>query len=132
VDLPPKKGHPDFVKVAGLEYQVTQEKLDTMLQVMFPEKAPLCALRIDDYMMLTFPGEPICEIGVAVKDEMKKDGIAHPCVASLVNDHVGYILTPEEYRQGGYEATASFYGDTLGILMRDSACALARAATAQN
>ncbi|MCX5758651.1 MAG: neutral/alkaline non-lysosomal ceramidase N-terminal domain-containing protein, partial [Candidatus Hydrogenedentes bacterium] len=66
VQLPARTGHPDFVKVAGVEYQVTQDQLDALVQVMFPEKAPIYAFRIDDYMMVTFPGEPICEIGVAV------------------------------------------------------------------
>jgi len=48
----------------------------------------------------------------------EEGGIANPCVAALTGDHIGYILTPDEYKQGGYEATASFYGETLGVLLR--------------
>jgi hypothetical protein len=35
----------------------------------------------------------------------------------LGNDLVGYILTPEEYRQGGYESAVSFYGESVGPLL---------------
>lgn len=124
VELPPKKGAPDFLKIAGDEYKVSAEELDAMLQVMFPAKAPVGALRVNDFEMVTFPGEPICEIGVAVKEAIGKAGIKHSCVASLTNDHIGYILTPAEYQQSGYEATASFYGEGLGPLMQEQAIAL--------
>jgi hypothetical protein len=90
---------PDFVKIAGAEYHVTQEQLDQMVQLLFPEKAPLYALRIA--------------------------GVAHPCVAALTTDGIGYILTKAEYHKSGYEVTASFDGDGLGQLMLDRAKALA-------
>lgn len=127
VDLPPRVGAPDFIKTAGDEYQVTQEQLELLLTLMFPEKAPLGALRVNNFQMITFPGEPICAIGTAVKDAMRNAGIKYPCAAVLTNDHIGYILTPEEYDQSGYEATASFYGDGLGPLIQEKATELARA-----
>lgn len=128
VNLPPQQGAPDFVKIAGDEYHVTQEQLDAILPVMFPNKAPLYALRINDFEMVTFPGEPICQLGLAVKQALKNAGIKHPCVASLTSDSIGYILTKEEYHESGYEVTASFYGDGLGQLMLDNALALGLAA----
>ncbi len=121
VTLPPRQGAPDFVKIAGAEYHVTQEQLDQMVKVLFPEKAPLYALRVNGFEMVTFPGEPICELGLAVKDALRKAGIAHPCVAALTTDEIGYILTKEEYKKSGYEVTASFYGDSLGQLLLDHA-----------
>jgi len=131
VALPERKGAPDFIKIAGDEYHVTQEELDLLLTIMFPEKAPLGALRVNDFQMITFPGEPICLIGSAVKDEMRNAGIAHPCVTSLTNDGIGYILTPDEYNQSGYEVTASFYGDSLGPLLQEKATELAKAVATQ-
>lgn len=130
VALPGRKGAPDFIKIAGDEYQVTREELEVLLTLMFPERAPLGALRVNDFQMITFPGEPICTIGTAVKDAMRKAGIEHPCVAALTNDHIGYILTPEEYNESGYEATASFYGDGLGPLLRETAAEFAKAVAA--
>jgi hypothetical protein len=125
VDLPKQQGAPDFVKIAGDEYHVTKEQLDALLPVMFPSKAPMYAFRVDDFKMVTFPGEPICKIGLAVKDAMRQAGIKYPCVAGLTTDHIGYILTADEYEQSGYEVTASFYGPTLGQLLQDKAMELA-------
>ena len=127
VDLPPRQAAPDFIKIAGDEYHVTQEQLDVLLPALFPDKAPVYALRVNDFQMMTFPGEPICELGLAVKDFLRKEGIRYACVASLTTDSVGYILTREEYHQSGYEVTASFYGDGLGELILGEVTALARA-----
>jgi len=117
VRLPPRQGAPDFVKIAGTEYHVTQEQLDQMVKLLFPEQAPVYALRVNGFEMVTFPGEPICELGLAVKDALRKAGIAHPCVAALTTDQIGYILTKAEYQRSGYEVTASFYGDNLGQVL---------------
>jgi hypothetical protein len=131
VTLPTRQGAPDFVKIAGTEYHVTQEQLDQMVKVLFPEKAPIYALRLNDFEMVTFPGEPICELGLAVKETLRQAGIAHPCVAALTTDEIGYILTKAEYQKSGYEATASFYGDGLGQLLLDHAQALGLATAAK-
>ena len=131
VSLPPRQGAPDFVKIAGAEYHVTQEQLDQMVQVLFPEKAPLYALRVNGFELVTFPGEPICELGTAVKETLRNAGVAYPCVAALTTDAIGYILTKEEYHKSGYEVTASFYGDGLGQLLLDHAKALALAVAAK-
>ena len=117
------------MKIAGAEYHVTQEQLDQMVKLLFPEKAPLYALRVDGFQMVTFPGEPICELGLAVKDTLRQAGIAHPCVAALTTDGIGYILTKEEYRKSGYEVTASFYGEGLGQLLLERAKMLGLATT---
>jgi hypothetical protein len=124
VMLPERRSAPDFIKIAGDEYKVTQDQIDMLLKVMFPDQAPIFAFRLNDFQMMTFPGEPICEIGTAVKDALRKDGIAHPCVAALTTDHIGYILTADEYHKSGYEATASFYGDGLGKILQDAEIAL--------
>ena len=125
VKLPPRQGAPDFVKIAGDEYHVTQEQLDQILPLMFPDQAPVYGLRINNFQLVSFPGEAICQLGLAVKDTMRKAGIAHPCVAGLTGDHVGYILTADEYAQSGYEVTASFYGDGLGQILVDAANTMA-------
>ncbi len=131
VTLPTRQGAPDFVKIAGAEYHVTQEQLDQMVKTLFPEKAPIYALRVNDFELVTFPGEPACELGLAVKDALRQGGIRHPCVAALTTDEIGYILTNEEYHKGGYEATASFYGDGLGRVLLDHAKALGLATAAK-
>ncbi|MBI4559576.1 MAG: neutral/alkaline non-lysosomal ceramidase N-terminal domain-containing protein [Candidatus Hydrogenedentes bacterium] len=131
VDLPPKKGAPDFVKIAGDEYHVTQEQLDQLLPALFPDRAQVMALRVNDFQMVTFPGEPICQFGLTLKRQMREAGIKYPCVAALTNDSIGYILTKEEYAESGYEVTASFYGDGLGALMLENAGAVAQSAAGE-
>ena len=125
VQLPERQAAPDFLKIAGDEYGVSADDMDQLIAAMFPETAPIYALRIDDFAMATFPGEPICQLGLAVKDAMRAQGVKHPCVAGMTSDHIGYILTKDEYHQSGYEVTASFYGDGLGQLMLDNVTALA-------
>jgi hypothetical protein len=131
VTLPPRLGAPDFVKIAGTEYHVTAQQLAQMVQMLFPEKAPIYALRLNEFEMVTFPGEPICELGSAVKAALRRAGIGHACVAALTTDEIGYILTKEEYQKSGYEATASFYGDSLGGLLLEHARLLGLATAAK-
>ena len=40
-------------------------------------------------------------------------------LAGLANDTLGYALTPEDYKQGGYEACMSFYGKNTGPFFVD-------------
>ncbi|MBX7256306.1 MAG: neutral/alkaline non-lysosomal ceramidase N-terminal domain-containing protein [Candidatus Hydrogenedentes bacterium] len=131
VTLPERKAAPDFTKIAGDEYKVTQEEIDMMVKILFPEKAPLFTVRVNDFQLVSFPGEPISEIGLKVKDTLHAAGIENPCVAALTTDQIGYILTKDEYAKSGYEVTASFYGDSLGVLLTDEACKLATAVAAK-
>lgn len=124
VKLPARRAAPNFAEITGDEYKVDGAQLEALLEHMFPDTAPLYALRVNDFQMATFPGEPLCSIGLELKKRMRDAGVATPCVASLTGDHIGYILTPEAYNAGGYEATTSFYGPTLGPLLLDIATVL--------
>lgn len=116
-DLPPKKVAPDFFKIAGEEYNVSEEMVNAMINQLFPSKAPFHFIQINDCAIVTFPGEPITEIGMGVKQKLENQGIKIPVVTSLTNDLIGYILTEKEYQQSGYEVTASFYGPQLGEIV---------------
>lgn len=126
VKLPPRVASPDFAEIAGAEYGVTQEMLGAMLQPLFADEARMYSLRIGNWQTISFPGEAICQYGLAVKKALHERGIPHACVAGLTSDYIGYILTEEEYAQSGYEATASFYGPGLGALLLENALALAK------
>ena len=129
VALPPKKASPDFMKIAGDEYNVDEAQLGMALEVLFPSEAPLYGLRVNDFHMITVPGEPITAIGLAIKQALRESGAGHPVIASTTNAHIGYILTKEEYALSGYEVTASFYGDTLGEVMVQGASEFAERLT---
>jgi len=120
-ELPPTQVAPDFVKIAGDEYNVSEEMASAMVRQLFPQKAPFHILMINDSTIITFPGEPITEIGMAVKQQLIKKGIKTPIVTSLTNDLIGYILTEKEYHLSGYEVTASFYGPKLGDVVLNTA-----------
>jgi hypothetical protein len=125
MDLPPQRPAPDFLKIAGEEYQVDEAQLSMLLGVLFPAQAPLYGFRVNDFAMITYPGEPITAIGLHAKAALRAGGIRYPAVGALTNDLIGYILTAEEYAQSGYEVTASFYGDGLGAVVVAEAAALA-------
>lgn len=124
MELPEQRPAPDFLKIAGDEYKVDEVQLTMLLGVLFPRQAPLYGLRINDFAMLTYPGEPITAIGLDAKKAMRQGNIHYPAVAALTNDLIGYILTEDEYNQSGYEVTASFYGSGLGAVVMDNAKAL--------
>ena len=37
----------------------------------------------------------------------------------MADEWVSYILPADEYRKGGYEASMSFYGETLGSTLEE-------------
>ncbi|MCS7187181.1 MAG: neutral/alkaline non-lysosomal ceramidase N-terminal domain-containing protein [Armatimonadota bacterium] len=120
-NLPKKVAHPQFEEIAGREYGVPKEMLTPMLHQLFPDYALVMAVRIGDVVFIGIPGEPIAQIGLNIKAAAREKGIAMPIVVGLANDYIGYILTADEYRQGGYEATVSFYGEALGKVIEEIA-----------
>lgn len=131
VQLPPRVPSPDFMAIAGAEYGVTEDMLGAMLQPMFPGEVRLYGLRLGDWQAVSFPGEAICQLGLKVKAAVRDAGVPHACISGLTSEHMGYILTAEEYAQSGYEATASFYGPGLGDLMLEAALKLGKEVAAK-
>lgn len=78
---------------------------------------------INDAILIAVPGEPITQLGLALKEHAKRQGYAHPAIIGLANDHLAYLLTRIEFRKGGYEANTSFFGEGFG---EDLTVALAR------
>jgi hypothetical protein len=102
--------HPDFAKRNGLP-----EPLAVNLNERFaPPSATLIAFRLGKLAVLGIPGEPSSEIGRRLTLFGLGLGFQSVWVISHVNGWIGYILTPEDYRRGGYEATLSFYGPSTG------------------
>jgi len=114
VNLPPRQVSFAFRQSAGDEYKLTPEEIEAAAKGLFPARAPFGVVRIGDLLLMYIPGEPIAELGLAMKAAARGSGFAYPAVVALSNDLIGYILTAEEYRQGGYETAVSFYGETLG------------------
>ena len=74
-----------------------------------PTTSVLGLLTINGVRIFLFPGEPIVELGLALKRRFPGSW-----VVGLANDHLGYFLSDAEYARGGYEKTVSFYGPSMG------------------
>jgi neutral ceramidase len=62
------------------------------------------AVRIGDGVIVTAPGEPFTEIGIAVKERSPGSPTLY---AGYTNGAVGYFPTPAAYPEGGYEPVFS-------------------------
>lgn len=61
------------------------------------------------------PGEMTASLGLEIKDNARQlTGVKHPVIGGLADAWISYILPAAEYRRGGYEASVSFYGESLG------------------
>jgi neutral/alkaline ceramidase-like enzyme len=74
-----------------------------------PTKSVVGLLEINGTRMFCFPGEPVVELGLELKQRFPGSWIL-----GLANDHLGYFLTEEGYALGGYERNVSFYGSKMG------------------
>ncbi|MGE0377071.1 MAG: neutral/alkaline non-lysosomal ceramidase N-terminal domain-containing protein [Planctomycetaceae bacterium] len=115
IDLPDPSWHPDFMSTGGKEYGLSEDLLRDMLPRMFPERTTCASLRLGDLVIVGIPGEMSAELGLAIKSETGRiTGASHPVIGGLANEWISYILAPDAYRSGGYEASVSFYGESLG------------------
>ncbi len=117
IELPETKLSPVFAMIAGTEYRVKPDELERGLAELIPTQAEVGLLVVGDLLLVGIPGEPIAAIGLEIERRARDLGFRHPVVIGLANDFIGYILTPEEYSQGGYEATVSFFGPDLGTVI---------------
>jgi hypothetical protein len=84
------------------------------------EKSPhpftlLSALRIDDLLMVTLPGEPTTALGARAKEAaLLGKGVAHAVVLGYSQDHQAYLLEEQDFMRGGYEGLGSPWGWKFG------------------
>lgn len=114
INLPQRIAHPDFAKTGGAEYGLDEQSMQVILKAMVPEASASNAVRIGDLLIVGAPGELACQLGLDVKNKLKKTGISHPVIGGLANEWISYILSAEQYKRGGYESSVSFYGSQLG------------------
>jgi len=129
IPLPEREAHPDFMDTGGKEYGLDEEKIDILLNQIFPVQTSIGACRLGDLLIVGAPGEMIAELGLNVKAQLKTSGIKCPAIGGLANQWISYILSENEYHKSGYESSVSFYGKDLGEVivkgMLDTALPLA-------
>jgi len=122
IPLPPRAWHHSYKETGGREYGVTDALAAGMLALLFPAKTHSISLRLGDLVIVGIPGEMTATLGLALKSKVRAStGAAHVTIGGLADEWISYILSAEEYRAGGYEASVSFYGETLGQVISDGA-----------
>jgi hypothetical protein len=77
-------------------------EFDVEVQVFkFGEVVTLCAV----------PAELFVEFGLQIKRKLKR---LNPLVVGYANGFIGYVLTEEAYREGGYESLSTFFEPNAG------------------
>jgi neutral ceramidase len=118
IALPKTTWHPDFMKTGGAEYGLNETMMQAFLDALQPAQTRSTCLRLGDLVILGVPGEMAAELGIELKTKARQTtGAKCPTVGGLANEWVSYILPADEYRKGGYEASVSFYGETLGSVV---------------
>jgi len=117
--LPQRVASPAFAASASAEYPIPPEQLTAVLSALFPAKARAHAVRLGEALLVTAPGEMTADLGADVRARAAP-AIKHPFIVGLANTYCGYILSPDEYDRGGYEAAVSVYGRDFGPWLVDA------------
>ena len=126
----------DGLEVYGscVRLDIAGEVLSSILGLSFPDidegglacqstRTTLSALWLDDYMVATVPGE----LSVLLADKLRAVSPldpAHTIAVGYAQGHVGYTLTPEDWLQGGYEPSITFWGPLEGEYLIERAAEL--------
>jgi len=118
IELPKITWHPDFMKTGGAEYGLNETMIGGLLSALQPTQTRSTAFRLGNLVILGVPGEMAAQLGLELKAKARViTGASYVTIGGLADEWVSYILPAEEYRKGGYEASVSFYGETLGSTM---------------
>jgi hypothetical protein len=130
IDLPPRQWHPDFMKTGGAEYGLSEAMMQSFVEHLVPPQTQSTSLRLGDLVIVGVPGELAAELGLEIKSRVRRaTGAGCVTIGGLADEWISYILPSAEYRAGGYEASMSFYGETLGPTLVE---AVARSAPARH
>jgi neutral ceramidase len=110
IALDPIEPHPTMAK----SYGVPEAFAESIVKQFAPPRASIVAFRVGKLAVVGVPGEPTSILGRQIRDAGLRMGYTSVLVCSHVNGWMGYILDPEDYDRGGYEATLSFYGREEG------------------
>ncbi len=102
--------HPTFAAT----YHAPPAFAQALVDKFAPREGYITAIRFGSLVMVGIPGEPTGALGLRIVAAGKKLGYKAVLVCSHVNGWIGYILAPDDYDRGGYEATLSFHGRDTG------------------
>lgn len=115
IPLPKRTWHPDFMKTGGAEYALNETMMESFLEHLQPTQTRSTCFRMGELVILGVPGEMAAGLGMETKAKAREITRASSVtIGGLADEWVSYILPAADYRTGGYEASVSFYGETLG------------------
>lgn len=78
------------------------------------------AIRLNDVVITSVPGEAITELGLQIKSDGASLGFSKTFIFGLANGYMAYIVTEPEYWCGGYEPKATFWGPSTAAQVRNA------------
>lgn len=115
--LPPQLSWKLFAK----ENRIPEPIAQTVVERFAPKQARITAFRIGKICVIGVPGEPTSALGRRIRDEGRRIGFDTVLVCSHVNGWAGYLLEPDDYARGGYEASLDFYGPEMAARVHEAA-----------
>lgn len=117
--MPPLRYNPGCMPLAGGGGSVCDLTLNGQPPALpmpahwLSKELPFQALRVNDAVFIAIPGEPVTELGFAMKQQAQAAAL-RGFVLSLANDHGGYFTTTAQFDAGTYEGKATLYGRGTG------------------
>lgn len=68
------------------------------------------AIRLNDRLIVTVPGEPTTPVGMQLKEIALAKGYPNTLVFGVANGYMGYVVSAEQHEAGGYETALTLFG----------------------
>lgn len=104
----------------GKSYKIPQSLAGILVDKFAPIHASIIGFRIGTLAIIGVPGEPSSKLGRDIESQGYRDGFKTCLALSHCNNWIGYLLLPNDYRRGGYEANLNFYGANGGLRVCDA------------
>lgn len=104
--LPPSRPHPGFAAA----YEVPEALGALAVRRFAPPSMRAAVLRAGSLDLLFLGAEPGAAVGRRLERALLASGAGLARVVAHAGGWAGYVLEPDDYARGGYEATLSFYG----------------------
>lgn len=127
IALPSASPSPTFIE----KYRTGEALAKLLVSSFAPKEALVYAWSIGKLAVIGVPGEPSSLIGQQIEAEGRKFGWRKVLVVSHCNGWIGYILTPEDFDDGGYEASLQFYGRNESSLIVNASVKALKALSAR-
>ncbi len=113
--------HPNFAR----ENKINDAIAQIVVNKFAPQTGHISAVKIGNHILLGVPGEPTNDLEELATKALEKRGYTSSII-SHCNGWIGYILSPRDYDQGGYEATLSLHGRDTGTRLIEAVERLAK------